>query len=56
MSVSIKVAIRCRPFTKDKAQLGVHLLQNSDEEGEVNLLNSKYATNRFYLIINLIQF
>jgi len=56
MSVSIKVAIRCRPFTKHNAQLGVHLVQNSDEEGEVNLLNSKYATNRSYFRINLIQF
>jgi hypothetical protein len=39
MSVSIKVAIRCRPFTIDD-KLGVHMVQNSDEAGEINLLNS----------------
>ena len=47
MSISIKVAVRCRPFTKHDADLGVHLIQRGDEEGEVNLLKSKYSTNRF---------
>ncbi|CAM9272315.1 unnamed protein product [Chrysoparadoxa australica] len=46
MSVSIKVAVRCRPFTIDD-KLGVHMVQNGEEEGEVNLLNSTYSTNRF---------
>lgn len=34
MSVSIKVAVRCRPFTIDD-RLGVNLSQSGDEEGEV---------------------
>ena len=43
---SIKVGMRCRPFSiEDK--LGVYLLQNSETEGEVNLLNSNYKTERF---------
>jgi len=46
MSVSIKVAIRCRPYTIDD-KLGVELLQNGEENGEVNLLNSNYQNNRF---------
>ena len=46
MSVSIKVAVRCRPFTIDD-KLGVQMVQNGDEEGEINLLNSDYTTNRF---------
>ncbi|GLD93676.1 hypothetical protein PINS_up002281 [Pythium insidiosum] len=46
MSVSIKVSVRCRPFTCDD-QLGVLLTQTSDEEGEVQLLNSTYSTTRF---------
>lgn len=46
MSVSIKVAVRCRPFTIDD-KLGVHMVQNGDEEGEINLLNSDYTTKRF---------
>ena len=46
MSVSIKVCIRCRPFTVDD-KLGVFMLQNADEDGEVNLLNTKYSTTRF---------
>ncbi|CAM9735420.1 unnamed protein product, partial [Choristocarpus tenellus] len=40
------VAVRCRPFTIDD-KLGVHMVQNEEEEGEVNLLNSDYTTNRF---------
>ena len=44
--VSIKVSIRCRPFTIDN-RLGVKLRQTSDEEGEVELLNSSYTTDRF---------
>ncbi len=46
MSVSIKVGVRVRPFTcKDK--LGVNMVQNGEEDGEVQLLKSKYSTNRF---------
>ncbi|CAM9580509.1 unnamed protein product, partial [Ectocarpus fasciculatus] len=33
MSVSIKVAVRCRPFTIDD-DLGVNLTQSGEEEGE----------------------
>ena len=33
MSVSIKVAIRCRPFTIDD-KLGVKLVQTEDEQGQ----------------------
>jgi hypothetical protein len=43
---SIKVAIRCRPFTIDD-KLGVVLQQNGDEEGEVQLINTDYTTTRF---------
>jgi len=46
MSVSIKVAIRCRPFTID-GRLGVKLNQNAEEEGEVELINCEYSTKRF---------
>ena len=46
MSVSIKVAVRCRPYVQDD-KLGVHMVQVSDEEGEINLVNSKYSTKRF---------
>mgnify|MGYP000035023279 CR=1 FL=1 len=46
MSVSIKVAIRCRPYTIDD-KLGVYMIQNSEEDGEVNLINSTYSTTRF---------
>lgn len=46
MSVSIKVCIRCRPFTVDD-QLGVFMLQTEEENGEVNLLNTTYTTTRF---------
>lgn len=35
MSVSIKVAVRCRPFTIDD-NLGVNLTQSGEEEGEVS--------------------
>lgn len=41
-----QVAVRCRPFSIDD-RLGVQMVQNGDEEGEVNLLNSDYTTNRF---------
>ena len=44
--VSIKVSVRCRPFTKDD-KLGVILRQNGEEEGEVNLINCDYTTKRF---------
>eukprot|EP01038_Epipyxis_sp_PR26KG_P012422 gene12422-16660_t len=46
MSVSIKVAIRCRPFTEPD-RLGVKLRQISEELGEVELINSDYTTSRF---------
>ncbi|OQR94133.1 hypothetical protein ACHHYP_01681 [Achlya hypogyna] len=46
MSVSIKVCIRCRPFTIDDT-LGVVMSQKGDEEGEVELINSTYSTTRF---------
>ncbi|ETV96104.1 hypothetical protein H310_10741 [Aphanomyces invadans] len=46
MSVSIKVCIRCRPFTIDDT-LGVIMTQKGDEEGEVELINSSYSTTRF---------
>ena len=44
--VSIKVGMRCRPFTYDD-DLGVHMIQNGEEEGEVNLINTEYTTTRF---------
>jgi hypothetical protein len=44
--VSIKVAIRCRPFTVDD-KLGVKLRQVGEEEGEVELINCDYTTTRF---------
>lgn len=43
---ALQVAVRCRPFSIDD-KLGVQLVQNGDEEGEVNLLNSEYTTDRF---------
>ena len=46
MSVSIKVAVRCRPFTIDD-KLGVHMVQLSKDEGEINLVNSSYTSKRF---------
>jgi hypothetical protein len=46
MSVSIKVAIRCRPFTIDD-KLGVKLDQQSEEQGDVELINCDYSTKRF---------
>jgi hypothetical protein len=44
--VSIKVAIRCRPYTLDD-KLGIIMKQTSDEEGMVDLINSTYSTTRF---------
>ncbi|EGZ15371.1 hypothetical protein PHYSODRAFT_505932 [Phytophthora sojae] len=46
MSVSIKVSVRCRPFTCDD-KLGVVMTQNGEEEGDVELINSTYSTTRF---------
>jgi len=46
MPIGIQVAVRCRPFTIDDA-LGVQMVQNSETEGEINLLHSKYSKNRF---------
>eukprot|EP01036_Dinobryon_divergens_P061407 gene61407-81851_t len=43
---SIKVAIRCRPYTVDD-KLGVKIRQVSDEEGEIELINCDYTTTRF---------
>ena len=34
----IKVAVRCRPYTSDD-KLGVQMVQKSQDEGEVNLMN-----------------
>lgn len=46
MSIGIKVAIRCRPFTEDD-KLGVKMRQVGEEEGEVELINCDYSTTRF---------
>ena len=46
MSVGIQVAVRCRPYTLDD-KLGVHMIQVSKSEGEINLVNSNYSTKRF---------
>lgn len=46
MSVSIKVAMRCRPFSVDD-KLGVIMSQNAEEEGEIELINCEYQTKRF---------
>lgn len=44
--VSIKVAIRCRPFAiNDK--LGVRMRQVSEEQGETELINCDYSNTRF---------
>lgn len=46
MSVSIKVAVRCRPFTIDD-DLGVNLAQCGEEEGEVStVLNNDIWISR----------
>ena len=42
MSVSIKVAVRCRPFTIDD-DLGVRLTQNGEEAGEVRSPMTMFA-------------
>lgn len=57
MSVSIKVAVRCRPFTIDD-DLGVNLAQCGEEEGEVSSLLSNEVkdiqdSRSGYLQINL---
>ena len=46
MSVSIQVAVRCRPFTQDD-ELGVILRQVNDEQGDIELINCDYSTTRF---------
>ena len=46
MSVSIKVAVRCRPYTLDD-KLGVHMVQVSKDEGEINLMNTTYSQKHF---------
>jgi hypothetical protein len=43
---TIKVAVRCRPFSETD-ELGVHMVQREEGEGEVNLLKSQYPHNRF---------
>ena len=43
---SIQVAVRCRPFTIND-RLGVTLQQTSEDEGEINLINTEYTTTRF---------
>ncbi len=42
---SINVCMRCRPFVKDD-QLGIRMEENNGN-GEVEVLHSKYSTNRF---------
>lgn len=44
--VSIKVAMRCRPFSIDD-KLGIKMRQSGEEEGEVELINCDYTTKRF---------
>jgi hypothetical protein len=46
MSIGIKVAVRCRPFTIDDS-LGCKLEQTAEESGEVELINCDYSTKRF---------
>lgn len=46
MSVSIKVAVRCRPYTLDD-KLGVHMTQTAETEGQIQIINSSYSTKRF---------
>ena len=41
MSVSIQVAVRCRPFVCDD-ELGVSMFQNSEDEGEINLITELF--------------
>ncbi len=48
MSVSIKVAVRCRPFTIDD-DLGVNLTQCGEEEGEVGDLANKIRADFWIL-------
>ena len=43
---TIKVAVRCRPFS-ERDQLGVHMVQRGEEDGEINLLGSRRAAQRF---------
>ena len=43
---TIKVGIRCRPFTIDD-KLGVKMRQVDDEQGETELINCDYTTTRF---------
>jgi hypothetical protein len=45
-AVSIKVGVRVRPFTCE-SPLGTHMEQETPTTGIVNLLKSKYSTNRF---------
>ena len=43
---SIKVAVRCRPYTSDD-RLGVHMVQEYLDKGEVSLLNYTGTKKRF---------
>ena len=45
-TASIKVSVRCRPFSKSDT-LGVMMQQLNDDEGEVELINCDYQTTRF---------
>ena len=45
-SASIKVAVRCRPYTfEDK--LGVHLVQQSEDKAAIKLVNYTGTSKRF---------
>lgn len=52
MSVSIKVAVRCRPFTIDD-NLGVSLTQCGEEEGEASNFYSMLLKKIWSLYIPL---
>jgi hypothetical protein len=44
--VSIKVAIRCRPFSQ-AGKLGIKMRTVSEEDAEIELINCEYSTTRF---------
>ena len=54
MSVSIKVAVRCRPFTRDD-KLGVNLIQSGEEDAVVELINSNYSTNQICVYVGVVH-
>ena len=54
MSVSIKVAVRCRPFTIDD-HLGVNLTQSGEEEGEASHVVQRFGTALFWICFALLR-